>query len=495
MPRGFQYVFSVTPILRTGFVCSLVWAVVVACAPPEIVEDPFQPVTSHEEYRSALETLGLDDTELGRSWFAAARTAIDQPMIVETPFEEIVILDPHHPAAIGYEFVVRRGRAVTISVDTELGRYYADLFRVEDARGGDGPVLTMVASRPDDSPEIRFEPRRDGRYLLRIQPELLRGGRVSVRIVETASLAFPVEGVGPGAIWSFFGDGRDGGLRVHEGIDIFAPRGTPLLAASDALVRTVGVRDRGGNVVSLYDEERDLLFYYAHLEEQLVEQGERVIAGQVIGTVGNTGNAITTPPHLHIGVYQGSWRAAVDPWDYFVDPPLTEPPAPSHASLAGTWLRLELDASLRSEVRAPVVAPRWVNRNPALRRAGAGETMSGRGSSRDDDDVPVPAPVRGSTDAGSVPEGTPLFAVGAAGSLVRVRAPDGREGYVDPSALSSAFDPLVFADAVSLRHPVTADLVAELAAGMTVSYLGSTADRVYVKTDSGRVGFVDRADG
>ena len=477
-------------LIPSVLVAGLAGVMVIACAPPEIVEEPFQPVTSHEEYRAALETLGLDETELGRSWIAAARTSVDRPMMVEPPFEEVVFLDPHDPAAIGYEFVAERGRAVTIAIDTELDRYYADIFRVEDGRGANGPMLTMVASRPVDAPEIRFEPRRDGRYLLRVQPELLRGGRVAVRIVATASLAFPVEGVGPGAIWSFFGDGRDAGLRVHEGIDIFAPRGTPLLAASDALVRTVGVRDRGGNVVSLHDEERDLLLYYAHLEEQLVEQGERVTAGQVIGTVGNTGNAITTPPHLHIGVYQGSWRAAVDPWNYFVDPPLTEPPPVRHASLAGTWLRLDEDASLSVEVRAPAVSPQWVNRNPALRFAGAGDTMSARGASVDDADVPVPAPIHEFPHAGRVAQGTPLFVVGASGSVVRVRMPDGREGYVDPGALSDRFEPLQFDDVVMLRDPVTTDLVAELTAGTTVMYLGSIEDRVYVRSESGRVGYV-----
>ena len=476
--------------MRSVLAAGVAGVIVVACTPPEIVEAPFQPATSHEEYFSALATLGLDETELGRLWIAAALSSVERPMVVETPFEEIVLLDPGDPAAIGYEFIAERGRAITIAIDTELDRYFADLFRVEDGRGTSGPTLTLIASRPGDAPEIRFEPRRDGRYLLRIQPELLRGGRLAIRIIATASLAFPVEGVGPGAIWSFYGDGRDGGLRVHEGIDIFAPRGTPLLAASDALVRTVGVRDRGGNVVSLHDEERDLLLYYAHLEEQLVEQGERVTAGQVIGTVGNTGNAITTPPHLHIGVYQGSWRGAVDPWNYFVDPPQTEPPPVRHAPFAGAWLRLDEDVLLGVAVAAPVVPATWVNRNPALRLAGAGDTMSARGATLDGADVPVPPPVRGSTDAGRIARGTPLFVVGATGSVVRVRVPDGREGYVDPGVLSDLFEPLVFDEAVMLRDPVTSDPVAELTPGTTAMLLGSTDDRVYVRSESGRVGYV-----
>ncbi|MGD2123720.1 MAG: M23 family metallopeptidase, partial [Gemmatimonadota bacterium] len=62
--------------------------------------------------------------------------------------------------------------------------------------------------------------------------------------------------------------------------------------------------------------------YYAHLDEPLVEDGQQVQAGDTIGLVGNTGNARTTPPHLHFGAYQ---RGAMDPWDLILPIP-PEPP-------------------------------------------------------------------------------------------------------------------------------------------------------------------------
>ncbi len=452
---------------------------------PEIVEEPFEPATSHEEYRMALELLELDETALGAAWISSAERSLTGPMRVEIPFEETVLLDPHSPAAIGYEFVAERGRAVTVTIETEADRYYADLFRVED-----GSDVVLVASRPPESSEIRFEPRRDGRYLLRIQPELLRGGRIVVRIVATASLGFPVEGAGPGQILSFFGDGRDAGLRMHEGVDIFAPHGTPLLAASDALVHRVGVRDRGGNIVSLYDEKRDLLLYYAHLEEQTVREGERVTAGQVIGTVGNTGNAITTPPHLHIGVYQGGWRNAVDPWNYFVDPPLTDPASARHGDLVGSWARPAREATLRSVVEAPAARPRWTNRNPLLRLDGAGDSRSD-GRSHGSEAATVAPPVREASEIGRVTVDTPLLVVGAASALVRVRMPDGAEGYIDPSFLTGAGDEYTLERGETLREPVSRDAFREIPAGRRVEYLGSYGGRVYVRTEDGRVGFID----
>ncbi len=469
--------------IRYGIAIAAI-AVLAACA-PEIVEERFEPAISHQEYRAALELLDLDDTALGQSWIAAAEAAVAEPLTVETPFEEVVLFDPHEPRAIGYEFVAERGRAVTVSMETGIERYYADLFRVEAGSG-----LVMVASRPAESSEIRFEPRRDGRYLLRVQPELLRGGRVVVRIVATASLAFPVEAVGPGQILSYFGDGRDGGLRIHEGVDIFAPRGTPLLAASDAVVHRVGVRDRGGNIVSLYDEKRDLLLYYAHLEEQMVRQGERVTAGQVIGTVGNTGNAITTPPHLHIGVYQGGWQHAVDPWNYFVDPPLTVPQPALHEDLLGSWHRLAAGTSLRVGLEAPAVGPRWINRNPLLRVEGAGDSR-GSGRLESADAGSVTPPIRDAGGTRDMPADTPLLVVGAAGSVVRVRTPDGDYGYMDPSPLASATEMRLLEREVGLRDPVTGDLFRRLSGGGAVEYLGSYEGRIYLRTEDGRVGFVD----
>lgn len=158
---------------------------------------------------------------------------------------------------------------------------------------------------------------RDSMYTAVVSQEasgMLIGARVDVG----ASYAFPVAGTDAGDIWSVFGDPRDGGRRIHHGIDIFAPRGTPVLAATDAVVIRTGRRTRGGVVVVLYDDLHNLLLYYAHLDRYSVERGERVVRGQAIGTVGNTGNAVTTPPHLHLGLYAGWWSRPVDPWWYFV---------------------------------------------------------------------------------------------------------------------------------------------------------------------------------
>src|SRR3989442_735170 len=80
---------------------------------------------------------------------------------------------------------------------------------------------------------LSHEARESGVYVLRIQPELLRGGHMKVTSQPTPSLHFPVAGAGAHNIQSLYGVARDGGRRRHEGVDIFASRGTPVLAGSD----------------------------------------------------------------------------------------------------------------------------------------------------------------------------------------------------------------------------------------------------------------------
>ena len=117
-------------------------------------------------------------------------------------------------------------------------------------------------------------------------------------------LALPVYGLKRAALHSSWGEPRSG-HRKHQGIDIFARRGTPVVAAAEGIVVRIGTTDRlGGNTVWVAGKP-STLYYYAHLDgfRPGLRVGEHVEAGTVLGRVGNTGNARTTPPHLHFGVY------------------------------------------------------------------------------------------------------------------------------------------------------------------------------------------------
>lgn len=132
------------------------------------------------------------------------------------------------------------------------------------------------------------------------------------------SLIFPVAG-SRSVIRDKWGASRGGGIRRHKGIDIHARKGTPVVALTDGVIVERNHTAIGGKTLWLKSGRHSWTAYYAHLDKQLVREGQRVRKGQVIGTVGNTGNARTTPSHLHFGVKQGnSW---VNPLPYVKDSP------------------------------------------------------------------------------------------------------------------------------------------------------------------------------
>ncbi|HEV2075388.1 MAG TPA: M23 family metallopeptidase [Thermoleophilaceae bacterium] len=109
-----------------------------------------------------------------------------------------------------------------------------------------------------------------------------------------------------------FGAPRSG--HMHEGQDLFAPAGTPLVAASDGVVLETGSDGGRGNFVAMYGPARDETFVYLHmLAPAEVTVGERVEAGQRVGEVGCTGTCFGD--HLHFEVREGSGTAgpAEDP--------------------------------------------------------------------------------------------------------------------------------------------------------------------------------------
>jgi murein DD-endopeptidase MepM/ murein hydrolase activator NlpD len=117
------------------------------------------------------------------------------------------------------------------------------------------------------------------------------------------SLHMPVVGVQPHHLTNSWGNARDGGRRRHKGIDIFAPRGTAVVAVQNGVITYIGEQPKGGLCLWL-STESGASFYYAHLDRWAsgLYEGMEVRSGDLLGYVGNTGNAKTTPPHLHFGV-------------------------------------------------------------------------------------------------------------------------------------------------------------------------------------------------
>ncbi len=128
-------------------------------------------------------------------------------------------------------------------------------------------------------------------------------GRADFEYLIGRELMVPVHGVAPSSLRDDFLAARSGGRR-HHAIDIMAPRLTPVLAADNGTILSLRSNTLGGLIVYLLDEAERFVYYYAHMDSfrEGLRTGERVRAGDVIGYVGNTGNASGTVPHLHLQI-------------------------------------------------------------------------------------------------------------------------------------------------------------------------------------------------
>ncbi len=132
------------------------------------------------------------------------------------------------------------------------------------------------------------------------------GARSSVRPLTDAEylrsreLMVPVHGVSRRALRDTYSAPRSGG-RAHLALDIMAKKGTRVLAADDGFILRITENALGGRTIYLSDPERRFVYYYAHLDKWAygLKEGERVKRGQLIGSVGTTGNAPKDAPHLH----------------------------------------------------------------------------------------------------------------------------------------------------------------------------------------------------
>jgi murein DD-endopeptidase MepM/ murein hydrolase activator NlpD len=185
-----------------------------------------------------------------------------------------------------------------------------------EAKPPTGPPAGFTPGRHDET-NGALEAARAGR-----KPGPLFGQPPTVHPPLTAGgYVFPVYGAS--SYTDTFGAARgDIASGWHHGDDIFGQVGQPLLAVADGTVFSIGWNEVGGNRIWLRDGQGNQ-FYYAHLSafSTAAREGTHVRAGTVIGFMGNTGDAITTPPHLHFEIHPVSllfmdYDGAVNPTPY-----------------------------------------------------------------------------------------------------------------------------------------------------------------------------------
>ena len=119
----------------------------------------------------------------------------------------------------------------------------------------------------------------------------------------TSGLIIPVVGVRPDQLIDTFTSARSEG-RVHDAIDIMAPGGTPVVAATDGEIVKFFDSERGGITIYELTPDKKFVLYYAHLQRRAdgISEGMQVKQGTTIGFVGDTGNAGPGNTHLHFSI-------------------------------------------------------------------------------------------------------------------------------------------------------------------------------------------------
>jgi len=246
------------------------------------------------------------DELLFGQWQTAYDAALSDSIEVGLPYIESGAFKQNTATAYSYVLKMKEGEIIeaAVELDSVGRRVFIDIYKisaatpkkVEESKMGQ----TAVSHSVDES----------GNYKVIIQPEIAASAHFNIVLSKSPLYGFPVAGKGNSAIQSFWGFERDGGKRKHEGVDIFAKKGTPVVAVSDGIISDTGDRGLGGKQVWERVDNFRYAIYYAHLNEINATPGMRVKKGDTLGFVGNTGNAKGGPPHLHFGIYK---YGAVDP--------------------------------------------------------------------------------------------------------------------------------------------------------------------------------------
>ncbi|WP_443944419.1 peptidoglycan DD-metalloendopeptidase family protein [Pedobacter sp. AW1-32] len=261
----------------------------------------FKAASPHEQYQKKLSSSGLDKTAMGLAWIENSVQSIQKALTISVPYRETGYFSAEKVRAIAYQFSAVKGQKITVTTlkKPENSALYLDIWKQDEKLALKNIAFSDTLNNP-----VELEITDNGKYFIRIQPELLQGIEYTISIVSGPSLSFPTGTKKSSSIQSYWGDSRDANARKHEGVDIFGAFRSPVLAAANGTVTRVNQNNLGGKVVWLRPEAKNYNLYYAHLDEQLVIEGQSVKVGDTLGLMGNTGNAKTTPTHLHFGIYE-----------------------------------------------------------------------------------------------------------------------------------------------------------------------------------------------
>lgn len=303
--------------MRFSCYCLLILILILLLASCTRISDLINPPTPRELYSREF---GEDHPQY-EAWQTAYDRSLNDSLSIFMPYSET---GHFHTGAINvysYDVHLEQGEIFHFEMKTDSAHARIFIDFLKKTRDSLNTYDMVTLNTPDDR-NLRFEVQETNIYKIVIQAALDVQTPFAMRAYTEPSYLFPVAGHGNSAIRSFWGDPREAGRRQHEGIDIFAPRGTPVVAATDGRIRYTGERGLGGKQVWI---RTDLFggksLYYAHLDSIVVSGTWKVDEGDTLGFVGNSGNAVTTPPHLHFGIYGRGGAVNPMPFVYERNPP------------------------------------------------------------------------------------------------------------------------------------------------------------------------------
>ncbi|MBT28855.1 MAG: hypothetical protein CMO01_04260 [Thalassobius sp.] len=279
--------------------------VLFSCNKLKEILDIYSP---RQAYSSSVKKVNVFDSTLIDKWEASWDSAIYNTVPINIPYKETGYFSARSPQASSFHFDLNVGEILVIDIQSK-DKLFAELFKTTNKSSEELDAERIAYFEEGDS-TLELEIKDAGNYIFKLQSELLSQGYYDVSIRKKPQMIFPVAGVDARAVQSYWGASRDGGVRSHEGIDIFAPKGTPVIAAVSGLASTTENK-LGGKAIWIYQPQKKRSLYYAHLDSQYIKT-KIVRVGDTIGTVGNTGNAKFTASHLHFGIYS-TGHGPVDP--------------------------------------------------------------------------------------------------------------------------------------------------------------------------------------
>ncbi|MBL3657815.1 peptidoglycan DD-metalloendopeptidase family protein [Fulvivirga sediminis] len=419
-----------------------------SCNGIKSIKEAFSDKPPYQKYKESLTSAGLENTALAQKWIIAGQRALTDSIAIRLPFRETGYFTDTHPASRSFSFQANEGQILKIVCEATLEEQsylFLDLFQYK------GKEWKQV-EHADSTMRMTYEIETTGRYLIRLQPPLLTKSYYDVQILIDPVLKNPVRGATNQSIGSFYGDPRDGGTRTHEGIDIFAARGTPVIAPTEGYITRVGSNRLGGNTIWLKDSKRGQSYYFAHLDKQLTQAGKKVMPGDTLGLVGNTGNAKSTPPHLHFGIYS---QGSKDPIHYI-------------KTISNTTVTFNTDYSAFS--RYFITSPSYIN------------LRSGPGSSY--------------KVLCQLEKNTAVTPIGQHGDWLRIELPDHKQGYLFKKLISPIGAELE--DLLLLSQPLYSSAsndaipIMQLPDSTSAKVLGVFKNFSYIKTFNEQEGWISK---